>query len=158
MVERYVVLHMRSAARLLEMFFWPVMELFVWGFLSIYLRDSFSQGTGKLVSLLLTGMIFWDVLYRSQQSVSLALMEELWTRNVMNMLISPLKSWEWVLGSAVYGVIKAAVIVVTLLVMSVFMYGFDQAKAGVLPPYSVWAANLIMVAIGLFLLRRVVRY
>ncbi|HEX5104252.1 MAG TPA: LptF/LptG family permease, partial [Pirellulaceae bacterium] len=39
-----------------------------------------------------------------------------------------------------------------------FMYGFDQAKAGALPPYSVWAANLIMVAIGLFLLRRVVRY
>lgn len=39
-----------------------------------------------------------------------------------------------------------------------FMYGFDRAKAGALPPYSVWAANLVMVAIGLWLLRRVVRY
>ena len=39
-----------------------------------------------------------------------------------------------------------------------FHYGFDQAKAGALPPYSVWAANLIMVAIGMWMLRRVVRY
>ena len=39
-----------------------------------------------------------------------------------------------------------------------FMYGFDRAKAGALPPYSVWAANLVMVAIGLWMLRRVVRY
>lgn len=39
-----------------------------------------------------------------------------------------------------------------------FHYGFDQAKTGALPPYSVWAANLVMVAIGLWMLRRVVRY
>jgi lipopolysaccharide export system permease protein len=39
-----------------------------------------------------------------------------------------------------------------------FMYGFDRAKSGALPPYSVWAANLVMVMIGLWMLRRVVRY
>jgi lipopolysaccharide export system permease protein len=39
-----------------------------------------------------------------------------------------------------------------------FMFGFDQAKSGVLPPYSVWAANLVMVLVGLWWLRRVVRY
>ena len=26
-----------------------------------------------------------------------------------------------------------------------FHYGFDRAKTGALPPYSVWAANLVMV-------------
>jgi hypothetical protein len=38
------------------------------------------------------------------------------------------------------------------------MYGFDRAKAGAMPPYSVWAANLVMIVIGLWMLRRVVRY
>jgi lipopolysaccharide export system permease protein len=37
-------------------------------------------------------------------------------------------------------------------------FGLDRAKAGALPPYTVWAANLLLVAIGLYLLRRVIRY
>lgn len=39
-----------------------------------------------------------------------------------------------------------------------FHYGFDQAKTGALPPYSVWAANFVMVGIGIWIMRRVVRY
>jgi lipopolysaccharide export system permease protein len=39
-----------------------------------------------------------------------------------------------------------------------FHYGFDQAKTGALPPYSVWAANLVMAAIGFWMIRRVLRY
>ncbi len=37
-------------------------------------------------------------------------------------------------------------------------FGLDRAKAGALPPYTVWIANLVCVAIGYWLLRRVVRY
>jgi lipopolysaccharide export system permease protein len=37
-------------------------------------------------------------------------------------------------------------------------FGLDRAKAGALPPYTVWMANLVCVAIGYWLLRRVVRY
>ena len=38
------------------------------------------------------------------------------------------------------------------------MYGIDQAKSGVHPPYSVWLANIICSGIGLFFIRRVIRY
>jgi lipopolysaccharide export system permease protein len=37
-------------------------------------------------------------------------------------------------------------------------FGLDRAKAGELPPYAVWVANLICVAIGVWLMRKVVRY
>ena len=47
---------------------------------------------------------------------------------------------------------------ILILYYPLFLLGLDQAKLGVLPPYSVWAANLVLVAIGLWLLRRVIRY
>src|SRR5690349_12384331 len=101
---RYVLLHLRAPARLLDIFFWPVMELFLWGFFTVYLRRNHLDATGKILTVLINALVFWDILFRSQQAVSLAFMEELWTRNVMNVLISPLKSWEWVLGCCLYGI------------------------------------------------------
>ncbi|HEX4150105.1 MAG TPA: LptF/LptG family permease, partial [Pirellulales bacterium] len=36
--------------------------------------------------------------------------------------------------------------------------GVDQAKAGKMPPYSVWLGNVILVAMGAWLLRKIIRY
>jgi ABC-2 type transport system permease protein len=107
-VLRYVLIHIKSPARLLDLFFWPVMELFVWGFFSLYLAKLDLGIAGRLTLTLVNALVFWDILYRSQQSLSLAFMEELWTRNVVNLLISPLRHVEWVLGAYIYGLIKTA--------------------------------------------------
>jgi lipopolysaccharide export system permease protein len=47
---------------------------------------------------------------------------------------------------------------ILLIYYPLFLVGFDRAKAGALPPYSVWGANLILVGIGVWLMRRVIRY
>jgi lipopolysaccharide export system permease protein len=47
---------------------------------------------------------------------------------------------------------------ILLIYYPLLAFGLDRAKAGALPPYTVWAANLLLVAIGLWLLRRVIRY
>jgi ABC-2 type transport system permease protein len=158
MVERYVVLHIRSTARLFEIFFWPVMELFVWGFFTVYLRKEFSSQSGTLVLWLLTGMIFWDVLFRSQQSVSLALMEELWSRNVLNLFISPLRRWEWVASAALYGLLKTSIIVATLMLLAVLFYAYPTGALGILlVPFM---GNLLLMgwALGLFTSGLLVRW
>ena len=71
-VRRYVLIHLKSPARLLDLFFWPVMELFVWGFLSLYFKDANLDTTGRLVVTLINALIFWDVLYRSHQEIGRA--------------------------------------------------------------------------------------
>jgi ABC-2 type transport system permease protein len=130
MVRRYVLIHLKSPARLLDLFFWPVMELFVWGFFSMFLRQADLDAGGRLMITLINALIFWDILYRSQQAVSLAFMEELWTRNVLNLLISPLKPREWVAGAYVYGLIKTGIIVVLLLVLAGLFYAFKVSVLG----------------------------
>jgi ABC-2 type transport system permease protein len=129
-VGRYVVLHFRSPARLLDIFFWPVMELFVWGFFTVYLKRNAMDPSGKILLALMNGLIFWDILYRSQQAMSLAFMEELWTRNVLNLLISPLRTGEWVVGASLYGLIKTGVVVMVLVVLATVLYAFDLSVLG----------------------------
>lgn len=150
MVYRYAALHLRNPARMIELFFWPLMELLVWGFFSIFLRAQLPGGGGRILSALLGGLIFWDILFRSQQSVTLALMEELWTRNILNILISPLRTWEWVLATYIYGLLKTAIVSGFLIALAWWLYALDITVLGLyIAPFFI---NLLIMgwAMGLF--------
>ena len=68
---RQLYLYRRSLIRSLEIVYWPVMELLVWGFLSVYVGRL--RGGGALaIAFLLGGMILWDVFYRAQQAISVS--------------------------------------------------------------------------------------
>ncbi len=125
MVLRYSYLHKRSLPRTFEIIFWPVMELLVWGFVSVYLThlspDKFTQAATALIN----AMIFWDILYRSQQGVSISFIEDIWTQNIVNLLVSPLKIWEWVVSTFLYSMMKTTLITVILAVLAYFFYKFS---------------------------------
>lgn len=146
-VRRYVLIHLRSPARLLDLFFWPVMELFVWGFFTVYLRQNALDGAGRVMLVLINGLVFWDILFRSQQAVSLAFMEELWTRNVLNLLISPLRAVEWVTGASLYGLIKTGIIVGVLLALATLLYAFQLGALGFY--FVPLAFNLLVFGYGM---------
>lgn len=147
MIDRFVALHMRSPARTLDLFFWPVMELLVWGFFSLYLREKVSDGYSKMLAMLITGLVFWDVLFRSQQAVSLAFMEELWTRNVLNLFISPLRNWEWVAAVCLYGLLKTGIIVAILLILATLFYSFHISAVGIY--FLPFMFNLLLMGWGM---------
>ncbi len=151
MLCRYLYLHRRSLPRTLELVFWPVMDLFVWGFLTLYLR-SFAPGLkGGLVFAFLSGMIFWDILYRNQQAVTISVMEEIWHHNLLNILISPLRLWEWLMATFLYGFLKSLVITAVLAALSLFLYQFNMA-AGLGLSLVPLAFNLLLFAwiLGIF--------
>src|SRR3989338_3833737 len=125
MLLRYLYLHQRSLPRTLEIFFWPVMELLVWGFVSVYIRSLSPTTLSKIVFLLLNAMIFWDILYRSQQAVSIAIIEDILTQNIVNILVSPLRIWEWLLATFIYGFLKVVVITTILSLIAFGLYRFD---------------------------------
>lgn len=127
MLCRYLYLHRRSLPRTMELVFWPVMELFVWGYLTVYFRTLAPGMQGQLVFAFLNGMIFWDILYRNQQAVTISVMEEIWHHNLLNILISPLRLWEWLSATFLYGALKSAVITIVLAVLAFAVYQFDMA-------------------------------
>ncbi len=159
MVLRYVYLHKRSLPRSLEIVFWPVMELFVWGFVAMHIRASAGDALAAMASSLINAMIFWDLLYRSQQGVSVSVVEDIWTQNIVNLLVSPLKIWEWMLATFLYGTLKTLLIVVILTALALAMYEFNLVST--LQFYLIPLGACLLLfgwALGLFTSALVIRW
>lgn len=129
MFMRYLYLHKRSLPRTFEIIFWPVMELLVWGFVSVYIRSLSKNALSSMAVSLINAMIFWDILYRSQQGVSVSIVEDIWTQNIINLLVSPLRLWEWLTATFLYGLLKTTSIVVVLSVIAIALYHFSLIGA-----------------------------
>ncbi|EPR44501.1 putative ABC transporter ATP-binding and permease [Desulfovibrio sp. X2] len=155
MLLRYFYLHRRSLPRIMEIFFWPLMNLFVWGFLTLYMRQVARPG---VVSFLLGSMIYWEVLYRAQQSVSLSITEEFWVRNIINLFIAPLRSSEIVISACAVGIVKSVVTTVFLLVLARSFYGFDMLRMGWTFPAFYGALLLFGWSVGLMTMGLIFRY
>jgi len=151
MILRYLYLYRRSLARAGEVFFWPVMDLLVWGFLTAYMRR---MVVPEAVLYLLGGMIFWDVLYRSQQAITLSLTEEIWVKNILNVFVAPISIAEMVLATCLMGVIKAGITGVVLGGLAYVLYSFQLFDVGpALVPFLVslilfgWAVGMCTMAL-----------
>ena len=84
---RYLYLYPRSIPRILDIVFWPIVDLLIWGWLTLYLQQS-RAGIPGIVSALLGAMVFWNFIQRSQQAVSIAFLEEVWERNLLNLFVT----------------------------------------------------------------------
>ena len=159
MIIRYLYLHKRSVARTLEILFWPVMELLVWGFVTLYIKSIAQSTATNLIYFLINAMIFWDILYRCQQGVSLSFMEEIWTQNMINLLASPLKIWEWLVATYIYGMMKTIVITLFLAFLALLFYHYNLITS--IGFYLIpLAANLFLFgwAVGIFTSGLIIRW
>ncbi|MEI6676579.1 MAG: ABC transporter permease, partial [Verrucomicrobiota bacterium] len=122
---RYVFLYTRSPVRLVEMVFWPIVDLLVWGFLTVYLRQSTSGDFPQFITFLLGAMILWDILFRAQQGVAISFLEDVWTRNLLNIFVAPVRSAEYLSATFAVGVLRICVTAVALVVIGWLAYSFN---------------------------------
>src|SRR6478752_2277619 len=142
LVLRYIFLYTRHPVRFVELIFWPLVDLLVWGFLTIYLQKQAGGGFPTTITFLIGGMILWDVLFRSQQGVAISFLEDVWTRNLLNVFVAPVRTSEYVAATCMVGVLRVGVTLVVLSVVAAFAYGFHLADAGLaLLPFL---ANLLL--------------
>lgn len=125
MFLRYLYLHRRSVSRALELIFWPVMDLIVWGLVALYIKNVAQGEITEIIFFLVSALIFWDLLYRSQQSVSISFVEDIWTNNILNIFISPLRMREWLIATFLYGLLKVTVITAILGLLAYLFYHFN---------------------------------
>ena len=128
--QRYAFLHKRSLIRLFDIGFWPVMDLLIWGFMMLYIKEATAGALAQTIVFLAGTIIAWDIHYRGQQAVTISLMEEVWTRNIINVLIAPLRLIEWVTASFLYGALKVVVITILLALVAKALYAFDLLRIG----------------------------
>jgi ABC-2 type transport system permease protein len=97
MIRRHVYLLRGSWPRLLELIYWPTVQMILWGFITRFLQGHTDLLTGA-AGLFLSAVLLWDVLFRTQLSVSLLFVEELWSRHLGHLFVSPLRPFELVVS------------------------------------------------------------
>jgi ABC-2 type transport system permease protein len=102
---RNVILIRRSVPKLFALFGFITVELFLWGFITLWVQ-TIGPSDAKLdfILLILSAFIFWSMFELSQRSFSISFLEEVWSRNVINIFASPVKLSELIMGFALVGV------------------------------------------------------
>jgi ABC-2 type transport system permease protein len=129
MVRRYAYLLRSSGIRLLELIYWPFLQMLTWGFLQQYLAattNKLAQAAGVLIG----AVLLWDILFRSKIGFSTTFIEEMWSRNLGNLLTSPLRPFELVLALSVWSVLRLLVSMVPVAVAAYFIFGFNLLSLG----------------------------
>src|SRR5690606_12544646 len=90
LVRRHWYLLSGSWARILELIYWPAVQMIMWGFLTQFLAGQTSY-IAQAFGILLAGVMLWDTLFRVQLGVAISFLEEMWSRNLGNLFVSPLR-------------------------------------------------------------------
>ncbi|HEX2656557.1 MAG TPA: ABC transporter permease [Xanthobacteraceae bacterium] len=148
MVLRYWYLLRSSWPRLLELIYWPTVQMLTWGFLQLYVADHasfFARASGTLIG----AVLLWDILFRGQLGFSISFLEEMWARNLGNLMISPLRPMEFVIALMIMSIIRLAIGVIPVTLLAIAFFGFNLYGLGL--ALAAFFVNLILTswAIGI---------
>jgi ABC-2 type transport system permease protein len=129
LVARHLYLYKRSLARVMEIFYWPFLDLVIWGFITMYLMR-FKGDMPGAVTWFLGALILWDVLFRAQQGITISFLEEIWARNLLNLFASPLKPSEFLAATIALSIFKVSAVSVVLVVAALVFYDYNVFKIG----------------------------
>jgi ABC-2 type transport system permease protein len=124
MMLRHWYLLTSSWPRLLELIYWPVLQLITWGFSQAYISQNagfFAEAGGTFIG----AVILWDILFRGQLGFSMSFLEEMWSKNLGNLLMSPLKVSEYLISLMVMSVVRLAIGVIPMTILAILFFGFN---------------------------------
>jgi len=130
MLSRHFFLIRKSWPRLFSFAYYPVVQLLVWGFVTQYLGpQSASQGVLQAVpGILLTGVLLWDVLVRGELGLFLSFLEEMYSRNLGNLFVSPLRLHEFVIAQMLMSIVRVVIGSGVALLVAVLCFDLQIAQ------------------------------
>src|SRR5436853_2757453 len=120
----------RSVEVVMDIFFFPLINIVVFGFLSLYLEGSNESIVGQYVLL---GMLLWQVIWIIEYSVAVGSLWNIWARNLSNMFIAPLMVKEYILAHTLSGIAKASFMLLFSATLSFFVFKLNILTIGILP-------------------------
>lgn len=157
MVARYVLLLKNSWTRIFELVYWPSIQVVLWGFISVFLRQN-SSWVAQAAGVLIAAVILWDVLFRGQLGVSISFMEEMWSRNLGHLFTSPLRPIELAAALMTMSLIRTLIGTLPAALLAIPLYHYNIFTMGL--PLLAFFVNLLIFgwALGLALSGIILRF
>ncbi|WP_284944027.1 ABC transporter permease [Acidisoma cladoniae] len=146
LIYRHLCLYRRSWPRLLELAYWPILQMCIWGFTASFITSrAVGGGHGILMaaSALLAGVLLWEVALRSQMGVAISFLEEIWSRNLGHVFVSPLRPWEMILGLIGVAFMRVVAGIAPAILVAYLLYAFNLFTLG--PVIVLFFANLMIM-------------
>lgn len=164
LMYRHLALFRRSWPRLLELMYWPILQMVVWGFLTLYLAEGgagpgASPGFASAVAgTLLGAVLLWEVAIRGQMGFAISFLEEIWSRNLGHVFVSPLRPREFVAALMVMSLLRTLISVIPAMLLAWIFYDFGILRLG--PVIVLFFALLLVMgwAVALFVTSLILRH
>lgn len=132
----------RDIDALAEAFWWPTFDTFLWGLVTVSLKNQGGSSFG-LVNFFLGALVLWMFVYRSQQEMGFLFLREAWDRNLLNIFTTPISMSEFMIASLMLGMTKLIISAVWMGFLAFILFSFNIFSLGFwLIPFVI---NLLMI-------------
>ena len=115
--------------RLVDSIYWPAVQMVMWGFMTQYLLPQASF-VAQAAGVLLSGLLLWEVVVRGNLSLSIAFLEEMWSRNLGHLFVSPIRSWEMATGIIITALLRTLLGLIPVSLMAWAFFGYSIYSLG----------------------------
>ena len=157
MALRYLFLLRRSWTRIVELAYWPIMQMILWGFMTKFLLNN-DSGILKAAGILIAAVLLWDVMFRGNIGVAISFLEEMWSRNLAQLFASPLRPYEWALSLLTVSLVRTLIGVLPAAILAIPLYSYSIFEMGL--PLIAFFVNLLLFgsSVGLAVSALILRY
>tara|TARA_B100000886_G_scaffold211257_1_gene146276 strand:- start:2512 stop:3252 length:741 start_codon:yes stop_codon:yes gene_type:complete len=148
---------MNSFPRVLDLIYWPTVQIFLWGFISKFFTLN-SEYYSNTVGVILTAAILYDFLFRASISFNMMFLEEIWSRNFTNLFIAPIKIREIIAALTLTAIIRTLIGLVPAVLIAIPLFGVSVLKLGVPLIFLLLALYFFGITLGLLVTSGLLRY
>ncbi len=157
LVVRYFYLIKTSVPRILELMYWPTFQMILWGLISKHLAGS-NDTVVQIGGALISGVLLWDILFRSQLGFSLSFLEEIWSRNLGQLFVSPLRPLEMVLSLMTISFIRTFIAIIPAALLAIPLYSFSIFQMGLSLMFFFVSLLITGWILGIFIIAAIIRF
>ncbi len=154
---RHIYLIKGSFPRVLDLIYWPTIQIFLWGFISKFFTLS-SSYYSNTVGIILSAAILYDFLFRSSISYNMMFLEEIWSRNFTNLFIAPIKLSEIITALTITAIFRTLIGLVPAVFLAIPLFGVSIFKIGIPLIFLLITLYLFGITLGLLVTSGLVRF
>ncbi len=131
MALRYIYILRTSWPRIVELAYWPLMQMILWGFISKFMATN-STWVAQAAGVLIAAVLLWDVLFRGQLGFSVSFLEEMWSRNLPNLFVTPLRPHEFIVSLTLMSLVRTLIGALPAALLAIVFYHYSIFDLGLL--------------------------
>ena len=154
---RHIYLIKGSFPRILDLIYWPTIQIFLWGFISKFFTLS-SSYYNNTVGIILSAAILYDFLFRSSISYNMMFLEEIWSRNFTNLFTAPIKLNEIIVALTFTAIFRTLIGLVPASIIAIPLFGISIFKIGTPLIFLLLTLYIFGVTLGLLVTAGLLRF